>query len=204
MENRRKSKFLSIWSKLSDILIVNLIFCLTCLPLFTIPIAITALDSMFLKLILDDESDLIKSYVVGFKNNFMQSLVIGVVIASLDFILLSHLTLANAFSAGLKNYFQIMSSILLVLLGLNSLYIFPYVARYQVTIKKAFIISFSLALKHLKYTMALVLMYIVVATAMTYIFISGKYFIYLFLTCGFTIVAYFKNLIVSKVFAQYT
>ena len=203
MENNRKDRFLSTWSKLSDILIVNLLFCLTCLPLFTIPTAITSLDSVLLKLIIDDESNLIKSYLVAFKHNFRQSFLIGSVMISACLILLSHLTLANVFTAELKSYFQLISSILLILLGLTSFYIFPYIARYEVTIKQAFLTSFSLVLKHIKYTMVLFLLYVIVATGV-YIFITGKYFVYIFLICGFTIVAYLKNLIVSKVFMQYT
>lgn len=75
------------FSRAFDLAVLNLLFLLTCIPLITIGASITALYSVMLKMVKDEEGALVKGYFGAFRENvkkatlcFLPMLVLSVVI----------------------------------------------------------------------------------------------------------------------------
>lgn len=66
------------FEKLFTLIILNLLFVLSCIPVLTIPAAMTALTSVCQASLMDEKA-LYRKYFHSFRVNFLQSLVIGAV-----------------------------------------------------------------------------------------------------------------------------
>lgn len=85
------NKFFEVLGKITDIVILNLLCIILCLPIITIGASITATYSVTMKMIKDEETYIVKDFIKRFKENFKAStiiwsimLIIGAVLA-IDF-----------------------------------------------------------------------------------------------------------------------
>ena len=69
------SPLMIFFSNLTDILILNVLCLLCCLPIVTIGPAITAMHYVTLKMARDEEGYVLKSFLKSFKENFKQSVI---------------------------------------------------------------------------------------------------------------------------------
>ncbi len=63
----------AVLSRAFDLAVLNLLFLLTCIPVFTVGAAVTALYDVMLKLVRDEEGALIKGYFGAFSENFKKA-----------------------------------------------------------------------------------------------------------------------------------
>ena len=64
------SKIMQVFSRLADLVLLNILFLITCLPVFTIGAAVTALYTMCFRLMREEYSGIIRSYFKAFRDNF--------------------------------------------------------------------------------------------------------------------------------------
>lgn len=60
-------------ARVFDLAILNLLFLLTCIPVFTVGAAVTALYDVLLRLVKDEEGALVKGYFRAFAENFKKA-----------------------------------------------------------------------------------------------------------------------------------
>ena len=131
-------KLADLFSGIVDLVILNLLFVLTSLPVFTIGASATALYSVTLRMVRGEESSIVKAYFHGFKQNFA--------LATKGFLLLgvpSVLMLANlVISYGKPEAAMLVlfgaSVFFLCIFGIFMVYYFPILARFQFTMKQIF------------------------------------------------------------------
>lgn len=83
-----ESRYFRIFSRISDIFILNLLFILTSLPLLTIGASMAALNGSWQRILRKEENGIIKSYFHYFKTNFRQSTIIWLGLLIISFLLL--------------------------------------------------------------------------------------------------------------------
>lgn len=71
-------------TKLFDLIILDIVFLLICIPLVTIGASSVALYSMVLKIINKEEPYIIKGYFQAFKGNFVQDMKSWLILAFLS------------------------------------------------------------------------------------------------------------------------
>ena len=71
-----ESQIMQILSRFCDIVILNLVFLLTCIPIFTIGAANTALYDVVFRMDTDREGKLLPTYFHSFRENFRQSTIL--------------------------------------------------------------------------------------------------------------------------------
>jgi len=64
------SKIMQIIGKVTDLVLLNIVFLLTCLPVFTIGAAVTAMYTLCFRMLRQEEGNIIKPYFRAFKENF--------------------------------------------------------------------------------------------------------------------------------------
>lgn len=75
------SKFMRAMSRLGDMMLLNLCFLLTCIPLFTVGASLTALYTVSFRLDTPKEGHNLRDYFVAFKLNFKQSTLVWLLFA---------------------------------------------------------------------------------------------------------------------------
>lgn len=151
-------KFLSGFNKVTDLVTLNLLWILCCIPIVTIGASTSALYQVSIQIAEDRETYIARSFFQAFRENFKQAtivwlstIIVGAVLIS-DIFIVSHFFSSSSICVILGLLFMIC-----VLLFAGSLYFFPVIAYFRNSTKKIFINSFRLAFGRLGTTLQLFL-----------------------------------------------
>ncbi len=184
--------FLNILSKVSDLVFLNLLVLIGCLPIITAGAAITAGHFVALR-IKRDESKVFSDFFRSFRENLGQATllwllmvtVIGSVLAALWFL-------------GQNKIVVLIGIIILLLILVVSFWIFPLLSKFVNTTKNILQNGFVLSFCYLWRSLAMILCALLPFAA---IYIS-LYFIPVMLLGGFSLPIYFQALLYNRVFAN--
>lgn len=197
-----ESKFMLAMSRIGDLLLLNLMFLISCVPIITIGAATTAMYTLCFRFDTDRERGLIKSYFIAFKDNFKQATILWLII-----LLCGATACINVYifyiMSGVIPFLYVVFLILLVLVVLIASYTFPLVSQFQngnmATLKNALILSLGYLPRS-----------ILVAVINLFPFGLLLFDFYLFLNTAFlwaliyfAAAAYLNSVILKKVFAPY-
>ena len=197
------SKFFAGMTKVSDTIIINILFVICSIPIVTIGASITALYSVSMKITRDEDIYAAKEFIKQFKQNFKQSTIIWIILLvglfiGLDFYLCSLMS-DNTISMIFKFIFTIVSVVLAFIL----IYVFPLTARFENSIKNTLTNSIFMSIQHLPYT--LVMSVLAFAPIVSFILFSQYWGqIVFFNTCiSFGFIAYMNSILLNKIFSKY-
>ena len=138
------SRFMRYLNRFADLMILNLLFLLTSIPIFTIGASLTALYSVCFRLGTDREGSTFRDYFAAFKENFRQA-------TSLFLLLLLWLmgtggaAVIFCFMAGWMHYLFVPFAVLFIVVVLVASYVFPLLSRFEnrtaTTLKNAALLS---------------------------------------------------------------
>ena len=139
-----ESKFMLAMSRIGDLLLLNLMFLISCVPIFTIGAASTAMYTLCFRFDTDREQGLIKSYLIAFRDNFKQATVIWLIL-----LLCGVTACINAYifyvMSGVIPFLYVLFLLLLVLVIFIGSYAFPLLSQFdntnKATLKNALIFS---------------------------------------------------------------
>lgn len=120
------SKLYNRLNTIVDFIILNLLWILMCLPIFTIFPATTALFGVVRKWNMKKEPPILKTFFQLFKENFIQSMLIGFIWTFIG------AALYMDFHIAAKNLFLKLLLILLVsIYSITTIYVFPVMVHYK-------------------------------------------------------------------------
>lgn len=190
------SPFYRFASKLTDILILNLLWILCSIPIVTIGASTTAIYYVSLKMVKNEEEYIVKSFFHSFKQNFKQStimwlifLVFGVILGTDYYYLFNLSDNPSLFLKGIT----VLASILYVFC---ILYAFPLIARYENTIGRTIMNSVAISIRYIFRTIIIILM-IAVLTFLGFYSTTTLFFALMF---GVGVVAFVVSAYVMKIF----
>lgn len=129
----REPKIIDMFSRIFELLLLNLLFVLTSLPLITIGASLTALFSVNLKLVRNEESYIIREYFRAFRRDLKPASVTFLLFAVTGTLFSFNIILALQSTGLLYLTTGVLSLIFLILLGVYALYYFPLLARFHYT-----------------------------------------------------------------------
>ena len=150
--------FFRFMGKLFDVVALNLVFIIVCIPLVTIGPAISALYYASVKSIRRDRSYPIKEFFKAFKRDFKQSFIVGLILVLAAAIIYVDIRFVVDY---IKNDFTAMRYVYLVIglvISFISVYIFPLISRFSLKISGLFRLSFYLAIRHLLTTIVSIIL----------------------------------------------
>ncbi|MCI6005705.1 MAG: DUF624 domain-containing protein [Blautia sp.] len=142
-------------NKIGDIVIANLLFILCSIPLVTIGPSLTALYHCMLRTVKDNNNGTIKTFFRAFKENFVQSLIVWLLIAAAGFVLITNMLFLIGNNGAASQILLYGSCAILVLLIIFTLYIFPVIAAFANTLRALSRNAFLLAFIHFPTTLAM-------------------------------------------------
>lgn len=197
------SPLLKFLTRAVDLVILNFLFLLFCIPIITIGASMTALYSVLLKMVRDEDKDIVKSFILSFKKNFTQSTIVWFIMLAAGFLLLANFLFLGILSGVPKIFFVSMLIIFGFVYLCILLFIFPYMARYEDTIKKSLLNSLLVGLSNFPY---LILLLIITIIPVIFVFTSSIGFlsgVYFGTFGGFALLAFFNSYIFRKAFSKY-
>lgn len=142
-------------TKIVDLICLSILFCISCIPVFTIGTAYTALYYTVNKVIKNDRGYIFKEYVNAFKNNFKQTTPVWLLVMLLGAIVAMDVWLVQSWgeNGSRLGVFEIVFWIIGAALLVWALYIFAYMARFENTRKQTMKNAAIMAVLHLPWTL---------------------------------------------------
>ena len=198
------NKFFEVLGKITDIIILNLLCIISCLPIITIGASVTATYFVALQMVRNEETYIIREFIKGFKENFIFStkvwsiiLIIGLVL-SFDFYI-SRLILNEYMRITLQFILTIVSIIFIFLLT----YVFPIISKFENTIKNTMINSILISIQHLPKTIFMVFINL---SPIIFTLILSNYWghiLFFYTVMGFASITYINSMFFNKIFEKY-
>lgn len=197
---RGDSAYSQIMTKVFDIFWLSVLSILCCIPVITIGASLSSLYYVMLKLVRDEETAVTRNYFKAFKENFLQSLPVTLILLVIIGILAADFHILG--QGGNQSTSIIYGCCVVILLAAAAVfsYVFPLMARYQNTIRKTFENAARLAASHLWQTAVMVLMNLF---PLGWFLISAETFAAIFwiwVFVGLGIQAFVNSLIIRKIF----
>ena len=185
-----------------DLMLLNFLWILTCLPIFTIGAASTALYSVLLKMARNEEGYIFKNYIKAFKENFKRASLIWLcfllILAWLVFMIRISIFSGSEF---LKILALAEVAILLILVSALA-YVFALQARYENTIVSTIQNAFILSLSYFPHSLALLLLWILPIVITAYSKSAYAILLFLWIFIGGTTLSFVSAKILMQVFER--
>lgn len=191
-------------STLTNLVVLNILFCICCIPVVTIGAASTALHGCVQELLEEKkEKGLIQRYFEKFRKEFGHSTGIWLFCLVVSGILFLYYRVVSVITGTLGQSYQIVFYTLCIIFLFGFQYLFPMQAKYEKNSKFTIKYSYLLSAVALPYSLA--------AIGSTGILIYVSFFmnvnvfstaVYLWLVVGFAFVAYIQNIFYLKAFLK--
>lgn len=117
-------------NKMTDLLVLNLLFILTSIPIFTIGASLSAMYAVSLRSIRYGDGYVVRTYFKAFKQSFRQSTISFLVLAACGFLLFFDYRFWNVRKASsLSHMMQVISIVIAILIGVVAMWLFPLIAK---------------------------------------------------------------------------
>ena len=148
-------------SKMADLLILNLITFVCCIPVVTIGASLTAMSYVTLKMVRDEECYIVKDFFKSFKQNFKQATIIWLIILVVIAIIFGDYMIFFFSGAEFPNWLRIFLYIATFMIVLALMHVFPVLARFENTIRNTFKNSLLMGIMTLPKTILMVVCWII-------------------------------------------
>ncbi len=196
--------FIRLLNRVGDVMILSLVFVVSCIPIFTIGTAITAMYYACMKSLEIEDGYVFKFYIKSFKDNFKQSTVIWLI----SFGVLAVLGVDvwfwyNQWKANDSTMLQAMLIISIIMVSVAVMivmYVFPLQAKFDNETKTQFRNAFLLSIKYFPTTILLALILAIVVWMFYFQWILSVVGFALF---GFGIMGYIYSFFMLRCFRPF-
>lgn len=190
---------MSALSKIADLVWLNILALICCIPIFTIGASLTSVYYVTLKMVKNEESYITRSFFKSFRENFKQSTIIWLIMLLLISIFGMDFYIYTTGALDLPMPVMVIIGFFAILCSLAFVYIFPVLSRFENTVKNTIVNSFIMAVAHFPKTF---LMLIINILPIIIVLLIPQAFPVLFLA-GISGVAYLCSLLLRGIFLKY-
>ena len=141
------SQIMRFLARLADLVILNVVFLFTCLPLFTIGAAISALYSVVFAMDTEREGKALSTYFRAFRENFRQGTAVFLVLLLFGAASCVNMSQFSGIGGGLGYGLFLLSMLVLILTVFTATFAFPLISQFRNTtgamLKNALLLSLS-------------------------------------------------------------
>ncbi|MCR5235153.1 MAG: DUF624 domain-containing protein [Lachnospiraceae bacterium] len=199
------SPFVQFMNRVADLMWLNILFLLCCIPVVTVGASVTAMYYVTLKMVRNEESYITKLFFKSFKQNFLQATVIWIIFITAGFLLfvdyriLSGQMGLNIDNGTVRTVMQVLLIAVFIFYVFTITFVFPLLSKFDNTIKNTIKNAFIMSIRHFPATLGSIALLIIVFLLIYYIPIMSMFaFILLF-----SVSAYISSLMFVRVFDNY-
>ena len=201
-----ENRFWVFMGHVADLIILNILFLICCIPIVTIGPSLTALYYMTLKIVRGEETYIVRGFFKSFRENFRQGILIWLILLALILLLILDYLIMQNLPEGinLPSVFGYVLGFAGLVLSMELLYVFPTLAKFENTIKCTMKNALLFSVLHLPKTLIMLAISVLPLILMAYgpeEFFS--YGILAFILLGFAVVALAHAFFLVKIFDKY-
>ncbi|MBQ0059696.1 MAG: YesL family protein [Lachnospiraceae bacterium] len=153
----QNTPFWKFMGRVYDAFVLNVMWLLCCIPIFTIGPATTAFYYAMLGMVRQDGGYISKDFIKSFKMNFKQGIQLGLPITLLGAFLALDIYLCYHAGRGIYSFFMFFFVVIFIVWFAVSLYVFVILAKFERKNKEILIWAFTFCIKNLPRTLLLML-----------------------------------------------
>lgn len=192
------SPIMRFLNRVGDLMIMNFLMILCCIPVITAGAAFTAMHYVLLKIVRGQEGYLIKGFFKSFKENFRQATLIWLLMLLVIVVYVGDSVIFNYSALTFPKPLVVAIAAVAILLAMTAVYVFPLQARFENSVKNTLKNAMILAFANLPRTLLMLACYIL-PLVIVYFSTYALLFIFLF---GFSAPAYAAAWIYSGIFKR--
>ncbi|HBI59822.1 MAG TPA: hypothetical protein DDY31_01200 [Lachnospiraceae bacterium] len=192
------SPVMRVLNRVGDLMIMNFLMIICCIPVITAGAAFTAMHYVLLKIVRGQEGYLIKGFFKSFKENFRQATLIWLLMLVVIAVYVGDSLIFNYSALTFPKPLVIAVVAVAVLLAMMAVYVFPLQARFENSVKNTLKNAMILAFANLPKTLLMLVCYIL-PLVIGYFSTYALLFIFLF---GISAPAYAAAWIYSGIFKK--
>lgn len=200
---RQDSKFTMALNRIVDVVVLNVIFLLTCIPIITIGASLTAMYGVTLKWAKHEEPYVVRTFFRIWKENFVQSTICWVIEIFVFLILAMDVRICTFMTGGTQTLLIVVTGILGLLWLISVTFVFPIIAKFELPIKNILINSICMPLSNLMAAitvLAINVLPLLIAISSSVIFYL---WVYLLIMGWFAAVAYGESFFINRIFGMF-
>lgn len=199
------SKFFEKLGEVSNIIILNFIFIISCLPVVTIGVSITSLYYVAMKMVKKQEIYILKEYIKVFKENFKISTIVWFIMIMIGGILVVDVYLVTLVSNKLiSNIVKLVFTMISILYIFTITYVFPIISKFDNSIKNTIINSILISIQNLPYTIIIIILNLSPLLLISLFSSQWGNIIFFYTVIGFGIIIYINSILFEKIFNKLT
>lgn len=196
-----------IWSaigKLCDLVILNVLFVLCCVPVFTIGASVTALYTVAGKIVRDEGSGVVKEFFKAFRSCFKQALCIWMILFPAGLLTLFEMYWMMLIKVPELSVLKYVFFTLFILWMLVASFVFPVLSRFGNPVKWTFKSALIMSLYYLlPWTVLIVVLNVLPWLLFLLLTEHRLILLQIMFWIGFAAVAGINSLIFEKIFQHY-
>lgn len=193
------SPFMRFLNLIADLMILNFLMVIFCIPVITAGAASTGMYYVLLKMVRGEEGYLLKGFFKSFKQNFKQATILWLLMLLVVFVYIGDFLIFSY--SGLKFPTALVVIILAIALVLVmvAVFVFPVLSRFDNSVKNTLKNAFCMAVLNLPKTVLIIILSVLPAVIL-YFSSYAAIFVFLF---GFSVPAYFSAHLFSGIFKKF-
>lgn len=192
------SPIMRFLGRLGDLMILNLLMIICCIPVITAGAAFTAQHYVLLKMVRGQEGYLVKGFFKSFAANFRQATLIWLLMLAVVVVYIGDVWIFNYSGLTFPKPLVVAVAAVAIILAMIAVYVFPVLARFENSIKNTLKNSMLLAFANLPRTLLMIVCYLL-PFAVAYFSTYALLFVILF---GISAPAYVAARIYSGIFKK--
>lgn len=193
------SPLMRFLNRVGDLLILNMIMLICCIPIITIGAACTAMHYVLLKIVRDEEGYLVKGFFKSFVQNFKQATLAWLLMLVVVAVYVGDAIIFGYSGIVFPRALVIAVIVVGVIAMMVGIYVFPLLARFDNTVKNTIKNAAILAFANLPKTFVIAFIY---AIPLILAYFSGYSYIFIFMF-GISLPAYCAAWVYSGIFKRF-
>ena len=193
--------------KLGDLIIMNILWIVCSIPVFTAGASTTAVYYVTLKLVRDEDDSTIRSFFRSFKSNFKQATAIWLILLAagivLGFDFWFFVSGQMSLNGAVRTAMTAVSGGLLLIYLFIITYVFPLQARFYNPVKRTLFNAFFMSVRHLFQTIGILATDLGIAAATYFGLFYFPQFAMLLFLFGMPLIAFVNSYFFTAIFRKY-
>lgn len=190
--------------KVADLVIINLLFIVCSIPVVTIGASYTALYTVMLKLVKNEESYIFRGFFKAFKNNLKQSTIIWLIMLVVGALLGTDLYLSKHIDMSLMKILNYIFLVFGFIYAMVLSYVFPILSKFDNSTKDTLRNALLMSIAHFPWSILIILVNLIPLIIFLFdlnIFFAAIFPILIFI--GFSLMAFANSYIFNRIFKKY-
>lgn len=154
------SPLMQVLNKVADLMWLNILTLICCIPIFTVGASLTAMNYMALKIVRGEECYITRGFFKSFKMNFKQATLIWLLILLVILILAGDFLIMQKSGIEFHTALKVIIGAIALLVLFTVMYVFPVLAKFENTVLRTIKNAFMMSILQFPKTLLMIVVYV--------------------------------------------